>query len=137
MPELSFVETAAMRAQLAAAEPMEAGRWADALAQLASADALQRDTTALVFRATTRAQRSVCLLMLGRTAEAERDASDALEWWPENPFSRFTIAQLMIAQKRYLDAEGMLAEQIRLYPEDSTARELLTQLRAGRAGGAR
>jgi predicted Zn-dependent protease len=75
--------------------------------------------------------------MLGRTAEAEKDASDALEWWPENPFSRFTLAQLMIAQKRYLDAEGMLADQLRLYPEDSTARELLAQLRAARTGGAR
>ena len=137
MPELSFVETAAMRAQLAAAEPMEAGRWSDALARLASAEALQRDTTAVVFRATTLAQRSVCLLMLGRTAEAEKDASDALEWWPQNPFSRFTLAQLMIAQKRYLDAEGMLADQLRLYPEDSTARELLSQLRAARTGGAR
>ena len=137
VPELSFVETAAMRAQLAATQPMEAARWADALALLERAESLQQDTTAVVFRATTRSQRSVCLLMLGRAAEAEGDALDALEWWPENPYSRFTIAQLMIARKQYADAERMLAAQVQLYPEDATSRGLLSQLRAAGAAGAR
>jgi hypothetical protein len=136
-PELAFVETGAMRAQLAATVPMDAGRWADALVLLARADSLQQDTTARVFRATTRAQRSVCLLMLGRAAEAERDATGALEWCPENPYSRYTLAQLMVARGRYRDAEGMLAEQLRLYPEDSGSRELLAQLLVARGAGAR
>jgi tetratricopeptide (TPR) repeat protein len=134
-PQLAFVDSDALRSQMAAEAPMGSARWPEALAALARADSLQRDPAAAVFRATTEALRSVCLLMLGQEAEAERQARHALEQWDGNQYSRYTLARLAIGRQRYAEAEALLTSQLALYPEDAGSRELLTRLRAATNGG--
>jgi hypothetical protein len=132
-PQIVFLGASAMRAQIAAEQSMASGRWPEALAALARADSLQDEPNAAVFGATTQAERSLCLFVLGRPGEAEGQARRALELWAENPYSRGTLARIFLRGGRYAEAWSVLTAQLQLYPQDEDARAMLEHLRGAAA----
>lgn len=126
---LALVDGAAMRGLFEASEHFQRAELREAIAALDRAEASQRDTAAAVFLGSTAAKRAVCLSALGRPAEAESHALRALVIWPENPDSRYTLAELRFAAGEHARAETLLLQQLRLHPRDAGSVELLERVR--------
>jgi len=126
---LALVDGAAMADVFEAGERMRQAAWADAAAALERAAQAQRDTAAAVFLGLVASKRAVCELELGERQLAERSAVRGLELWPENADSRYTLAELRLAEGAYARAETLLVEQLRLHPEDAAATQLLERVR--------
>lgn len=135
--EFVWLEGEAMAAMVAGSEQVRAARWPEALARFEQAETLQRDTTARLFLGAVLAKQAVCHSALGEPERAEALATRALAWWPENPDSRYTLAERRLAARRYAEAETLLVEQLLRYPGDSGARTLLERVRNEALGPAR
>ena len=127
--EFAWIEGGAMAALVEGSERIRGASWSEALAAFEGADRLLGDTSAVFFRGAVAAKQAVCLSALGEPARAEERAEAALRWWPENPDSRYTLAERRLAERRYASAETLLVEQLLRYPGDAGARALLERVR--------
>ena len=128
--EFVWLEGAAMAAMVEGSELIRAEHWPQALASFERAEALQRDSSAVFFLGAVAAKQAVCLSALGESERAESRAHVALKWWPDNPDSRYTLAERRLATRRYAEAETLLVEQLLRYPNDAGAAKLLERVRA-------
>ena len=136
-PQVATVAPYAMRALVRASDFIARRQWTLALAELGRADSLQSDSTAGVFLGTVASKRALGLVSMGLYADAERSAIAGLRRWPENPDSRFALAQVRIARGLLGEAETQLDSLLAVYPHDRGAMELREQVRAERERGPR
>ena len=132
-PQVMLVEPPAMRRYLSAAEALRREDWSAALADLAAADSLQRDTTARVFTSRVAGRRALCRLSMDRPLEAERDARRSLALWRECSDARYALASILAFYGREAEARAELDTLLRLYPSDRSGRALRDSLDAWRA----
>jgi hypothetical protein len=132
-PQIVLVEPEAMRALRDAIQSMRRADCTGTISALDRADSLQRDRNAAVFLATVRAKKALCLTRLGRLDDAEREARDAEQLWPENFDSGYALAEVALARGRLEDAERQLIEVLARRPKDRGAKELLDRVRSRRA----
>jgi tetratricopeptide (TPR) repeat protein len=129
-----WIDGPAMAALVLGSERVREAHWRDALAAFERAESQQKDTSAVLFLGAVAAKQAVCLSALGEPERAEARARRALEWWPDNPDSRYTLAERRLAERRYASAETLLIEQLRRYPNDTGAATLLERARAEALG---
>jgi hypothetical protein len=134
--EFVWLDGAAMAAMVQGSDLIRAEHWPEALARFERAETLQRDSSAVFFLGAVAAKQAVCLSALGETDRAEARARTALQWWPDNPDSRYTLAERRLATRRYAEAETLLVEQLLRYPNDAGALTLLERVRAEALGPA-
>jgi tetratricopeptide (TPR) repeat protein len=132
--EFVWLDGAAMAAMVQGSDLIRAEHWPEALARFERAEALQPDRSAVFFLGAVAAKQAVCLSALGESDRAESRARTALEWWPDNPDSRYTLAERRLATRRYAEAETLLIEQLLRYPNDAGAATLLERTRAEALG---
>jgi hypothetical protein len=129
-----WIGSGAVAALVEGSERIRAARWPEALAAFQRADSLVGDTSAVWFRGAAAAKQAVCWSALGEPALAESFAKRALAWWPENPDSRYTLAERRVAERRYAEAETLLIQQLIRFPQDEGSRALLERARAEALG---
>lgn len=122
--EIALVDPAAMRAQLEGYRLLAGGRWAESVAMLDRADALQRDPLAVVFRAYDASRRALCLGQLGRLDQAEAQARAALAMDPAEPNNRYILATVLARAERDQAALAELDTLLAATPDDRDAQAL-------------
>ncbi len=135
-PQFVWIDAPAMAALVRGSDRLRQASWREALAAFERAESSQGDSRAVLFLGAAAAKQAVCLAALGEPARAEERARRALEWWPDNPDSRYTLAERRIAERRYASAETLLIEQLTRYPNDSGSAALLQRARAEAVGRA-
>jgi tetratricopeptide (TPR) repeat protein len=131
--EIALVEPAAMRAQLDGYRRLSSGDWNGAVTALDRAEALQRDTLAVVFRAYAASRRALCLGQLGQLERAEEQARAALALDPADPNNRFILATVLAQARRDQAALAELDSVLVTTPDDRDAQALRAAVTA-RAG---
>ncbi|HEY6194635.1 MAG TPA: hypothetical protein VI504_06280, partial [Candidatus Eisenbacteria bacterium] len=135
-PQVAMISPAALRHVLLAADSLVASRDEAALGLLADFESLQTDTSCAIFMATGFSIRAAALLELRRDAEAIGCVRRALEYFPEEANSHRLLAEYHLLNGRRPDAIRELREQLRRYPDDVAARQMLDRLlREAQASG--
>lgn len=119
-----------------AAALIDAGRWEEALAELAVGDSLQTDPGAALFRSMVAGKRALALGASGRHEEADRTAMLSLELWEANGDAQYALVVSALNRGRLDEAEARLVRLVRDHPDDATLRDLLADTRRRRAGAA-
>jgi hypothetical protein len=131
--QIAFVEPLALRAVAGITFPMPPERLAHALATVAWAESVQRDTGAEVFLGLLSGKRSMVLGGMERHAEAVREAERSLRFWPANNEARFVLAFVLARRGRFEQASAQLDTLLLYTPDDPAARRLYGQIGEARA----
>jgi hypothetical protein len=132
-PQVTLVETEAMRSLLDGIALTTQMRYAEALAPIAHGESVLVDTNARVFRGAAAATRASALAGLGRTAEAELEARRAVRLFPSSAQARLLLGAFDLAHGRLESAEAELDTMLMIEPRDSVGRSLRERVRAARA----
>ena len=124
LPQMAPVNPRAMSLFLRALTIMNSQDFAQALTALGSAESLQADTTARVFRGEIWGSRATCLVFLHRQAEAEWWANQGMDLWPENVYAEFALACVAYQGGALELAVARLDRVLRLSPGYSGAVEV-------------
>lgn len=125
----AIVEADAARELLQAMSAVRSADWSTARRSLEAAEAAQRDPHARLFLGIVASKRAVVEIADGHPEDAARFARLALERWPENPDSRYVLAQALWRNGDLPAAMQSLEQQLALFPQDRAARELLEHYR--------
>lgn len=125
--QFAIVDPGAMRALFVSLDDSRRGEWRPALVAIERADSLQKDRGAGVFLGTVGGKRAVIELALGDTAKAEQQAWVAEADWPDNPDSRFVLANIRFSQHRFRETVALLDTLLAFNPGDRDARTLRDQ----------
>jgi hypothetical protein len=132
--QIVLVDLEAVRKLVRGRELYQARRPEEALAELAVAEGLQRDSGALFFRSMVAGRRALSLIMLGADDQAELEAQRCLTLHRDNADGHLVLALLWGDRGRFAEAEAQVDTVLRIEPQYVGAERLREVLRAGRAG---
>lgn len=133
VPQIAVIDPRALRALFLARSAIDRRDLEGALAQLAIADSVQRDTAALVFRADVAARRAYTLARLGRNETAVAEARRAVRLSPENNGAHVTLASILYVTGDIAAARVELATIERLFEPDAETERLRRLVRGPEA----
>ncbi|HEV2105511.1 MAG TPA: tetratricopeptide repeat protein, partial [Candidatus Eisenbacteria bacterium] len=134
--EIVLLPPDAVRAQQRGYRALVAGRYPEALAELARADSLEPDPAARVYRGDVAGLRAMTLARLGRWDEVEPTARTALGLNPDDPNARYVLAARLAQRGRFADAGRELDTLLAQNPGSRPARRIRAQLDSARAAPA-
>ncbi len=130
--QVVLLSPAAMRAQDQGYRQLQARNWTAAVEALARADSLEPDADHRVFHGNNAGYRSLALLQLGRTVEAEREARQALTMDDRDQNAYRVLASALALQGR-LDEAAALAIRIEsIYAGEPWVEDLRANIAAAR-----
>ena len=128
-PEVALVEPDAVRGLFAARPFLHEHRFAEVLAILDHADAIQRDSTAVQYWVTSGTWRAYAYVLGGRAVEGEALAERVLAEGRTDVLARQVLAEALAAQGRQAEALAHLDTLDAISPGDSTTRALRERFR--------